>query len=85
MLALPAAVYESPTFNYTDSLANTIFNPVSVAARPHRSTTNDRSLQNVKVTVNDFLDTLMSDPGPPSLVWLPLLHRIANVENGGST
>lgn len=25
----------------------------------------------------------MSDPGPPALVWLPLLHRIANVENGG--
>lgn len=24
----------------------------------------------------------MSDPGPPALVWLPLLHRIANVENG---
>ncbi|RZC33369.1 dystrobrevin beta, partial [Asbolus verrucosus] len=63
VLALPAAVYESPTFNYTDSLANSIFSP------------------NVKVTVNDFLDTLMSDPGPPSLVWLPLLHRIANVEN----
>ncbi|XP_064212025.1 dystrobrevin beta isoform X2 [Tribolium castaneum] len=63
VLALPAAVYESPTFNYTDSLANSIFNP------------------NVKITVNDFLDTLMSDPGPPCLVWLPLLHRIANVEN----
>ncbi|KAJ8972520.1 hypothetical protein NQ317_003066 [Molorchus minor] len=63
VLALPAAVYESPTFNYTDSLANSIFNP------------------NVKITVNDFLDTMMSDPGPPALVWLPLLHRIANVEN----
>lgn len=25
---------------------------------------------------------MMSDPGPPALVWLPLLHRIANVENG---
>lgn len=24
----------------------------------------------------------MSDPGPPVLVWLPLLHRIASVENG---
>lgn len=24
----------------------------------------------------------MSDPGPPALVWLPLLHRIATVENG---
>nr|XP_023015534.1 dystrobrevin beta-like [Leptinotarsa decemlineata]XP_023015535.1 dystrobrevin beta-like [Leptinotarsa decemlineata] len=62
VLALPAAVYESPTFNYTDSLANSIFNP------------------NIKITVNDFLDTLMSDPAPPALVWLPLLHRIANVE-----
>ncbi|KAJ8925465.1 hypothetical protein NQ315_009299 [Exocentrus adspersus] len=64
VLALPAAVYESPSFNYTDSLANSIFSP------------------NVKITVNDFLDTMMSDPGPPALVWLPLLHRIANVENG---
>ncbi|CAH2007194.1 unnamed protein product [Acanthoscelides obtectus] len=63
VLALPAAVYESPTFNYTDSLANSIFSP------------------NVKVTVNDFLDVMMSDPGPPALVWLPLMHRIANVEN----
>ncbi|CAH1159031.1 unnamed protein product [Phyllotreta striolata] len=63
VLALPAAVYESPTFNYTDSLANTIFNP------------------NSKVTVNDFLDVMMSDPGPAALVWLPLLHRLATVEN----
>ncbi|XP_026728254.1 dystrobrevin beta-like isoform X3 [Trichoplusia ni] len=63
VLALPAAVYESPSFNYTDALALTIFN------------------QNGKITVNDFLDTLMSDPGPPCLVWLPLLHRLASVEN----
>lgn len=63
VLALPAAVYESPTFNYTETLSSTIFNP------------------NVKITVNDFLDTMMSDPGPPVLVWLPLLHRIASVEN----
>lgn len=26
----------------------------------------------------------MSDPGPPALVWLPLLHRIATVENGST-
>jgi hypothetical protein len=32
------------------------------------------------VTVNDFMDTMMSDPGPPCLVWLPLLHRLASVE-----
>lgn len=30
VLALPAAVYESPTFNYTDSLASTIFSPVFI-------------------------------------------------------
>ncbi|XP_073987187.1 dystrobrevin alpha-like isoform X1 [Rhodnius prolixus] len=36
---------------------------------------------NGKVTVNDFLDTLMSDPGPPVLVWLPLMHRMASVES----
>ncbi|XP_014675763.1 PREDICTED: dystrobrevin alpha-like, partial [Priapulus caudatus] len=34
-----------------------------------------------RITVNDFLDTLMSDPGPQCLLWLPLLHRMANVEN----
>ncbi|XP_023239631.1 dystrobrevin beta-like isoform X2 [Centruroides sculpturatus] len=34
-----------------------------------------------KITVNDFLDTIISDPGPSCLVWLPLLHRLANVEN----
>lgn len=34
-----------------------------------------------KVTVNDFLDVIMSDPAPPCLVWLPLLHRLASVEN----
>ncbi|XP_067005401.1 dystrobrevin beta [Anabrus simplex] len=62
VLALPAAVYESPSFNYTEGLATSIF-PGSG-----------------KVTVNDFMDTMMSDPGPPCLVWLPLLHRLASVE-----
>ncbi|GJQ79260.1 putative zinc ion binding protein [Trypoxylus dichotomus] len=63
VLALAAAVYESPSFSYTDTLASSIFN------------------SNAKITVNNFLDTMMSDPGPPSLVWLPLLHRLASVEN----
>uniref|UniRef100_A0A1B6C2U4 Dystrobrevin n=1 Tax=Clastoptera arizonana TaxID=38151 RepID=A0A1B6C2U4_9HEMI len=36
---------------------------------------------NGKVTVNDFMDTMMSDPGPHCLVWLPLLHRLTSVEN----
>lgn len=30
VLALPAAVYESPTFYYDDVLPSTIFNPVSM-------------------------------------------------------
>lgn len=41
-----------------------------------------RRVQNSKVTVNDFLDTLMSDPGPHCLIWLPLYHRMAAVETG---
>uniref|UniRef100_A0A7N6A6Y3 Dystrobrevin n=1 Tax=Anabas testudineus TaxID=64144 RepID=A0A7N6A6Y3_ANATE len=34
-----------------------------------------------KVSLNTFLDTLMSDPPPQCLVWLPLMHRLTNVEN----
>lgn len=63
VLALPAAVYESPSFGYSESLASSIF------------------LSNTKVTVNDFLDTLMCDPGPHCLIWLPLYHRVAAVES----
>ncbi|XP_039610412.1 dystrobrevin alpha isoform X13 [Polypterus senegalus] len=37
--------------------------------------------QQKKITLNTFLDTLMSDPPPQCLVWLPLMHRLANVEN----
>ncbi|GBM61177.1 Dystrobrevin beta [Araneus ventricosus] len=33
------------------------------------------------VTVNDFLDILLSDPGPQCLMWFPLIHRMASVEN----
>ncbi|XP_016768256.1 dystrobrevin beta isoform X3 [Apis mellifera] len=62
VLSLTAAVYESPSFGYSEGLANSIFP------------------QNSKVTVNDFLDTLMSDPGPHCLIWLPLYHRMAAVE-----
>lgn len=40
------------------------------------------NIKNGKVTVNDFMDSMMSDPSPACLVWLPLLHRLANVENG---
>ncbi|KAM8953349.1 dystrobrevin beta [Pelodytes ibericus] len=34
-----------------------------------------------KITLNMFLDTVMADPPPQCLVWLPLVHRLAHVEN----
>ncbi|XP_038859125.1 dystrobrevin alpha-like [Salvelinus namaycush] len=37
--------------------------------------------QQKKVSLNTFLDTMMSDAPPQCLVWLPLMHRLANVEN----
>ncbi|KAE8745398.1 hypothetical protein FOCC_FOCC007946 [Frankliniella occidentalis] len=63
VLALPAAVFESPSFHYSSDLSAKIF------------------VGSQKVTVNDFMDTMMSDPGPACLVWLPLLHRLAGVES----
>ncbi|XP_036085829.1 dystrobrevin alpha isoform X3 [Rousettus aegyptiacus] len=63
VLKLPTAVFEGPSFGYTEQSARSCFS------------------QQKKVTLNSFLDTLMSDPPPQCLVWLPLLHRLANVEN----
>uniref|UniRef100_A0A8C5QCH3 Dystrobrevin alpha n=1 Tax=Leptobrachium leishanense TaxID=445787 RepID=A0A8C5QCH3_9ANUR len=63
VLKLPTAVFEGPSFGYTEQAAKSCFS------------------QQKKVTLNTFLDTLMSDPPPQCLVWLPLLHRLANVEN----
>ncbi|XP_069829336.1 dystrobrevin beta isoform X6 [Dendropsophus ebraccatus] len=34
-----------------------------------------------KIALNMFLDTVMADPPPQCLVWLPLMHRLAHVEN----
>ncbi|XP_014187884.1 dystrobrevin alpha isoform X12 [Simochromis diagramma] len=62
-LKLPMAVFEGPSFGYTEQAARTCF------------------AQQKKVSLNTFLDTLMSDPPPQCLVWLPLMHRLANVEN----
>ncbi|KAL6103856.1 dtna [Pungitius sinensis] len=63
VLKLPMAVFEGPSFGYTEQAARTCF------------------AQQKKVSLNTFLDTLMSDPSPQCLVWLPLMHRLANVEN----
>ncbi|XP_056148499.1 LOW QUALITY PROTEIN: dystrobrevin alpha [Lampris incognitus] len=63
VLKLPMAVFEGPSFGYSDQAARACFT------------------QQKKVSLNTFLDTLMSDPPPQCLVWLPLMHRLANVEN----
>ncbi|KAF7666276.1 hypothetical protein LDENG_00113670 [Lucifuga dentata] len=63
VLKLPMAVFEGPSFGYSEQAARTCFT------------------QQKKVSLNTFLDTLMSDPPPQCLVWLPLMHRLANAEN----
>uniref|UniRef100_H3CSW5 Dystrobrevin n=1 Tax=Tetraodon nigroviridis TaxID=99883 RepID=H3CSW5_TETNG len=64
VLKLPMAVFEGPSFSYSEQAARMCF-----------------AQQQKKVSLNAFLDTLMSDPPPQCLVWLPLMHRLANVEN----
>lgn len=63
LLALPAAVFESPSFYYRDGLETEFF-PL-----------------NSRITVNDFIATLIVEPGPPCLVWLLLLQKLATVES----
>ncbi|KAJ3612738.1 hypothetical protein NHX12_018996 [Muraenolepis orangiensis] len=63
VLKLPTAVFEGPSFGYTDHSVRTCFP------------------QQKKISLNTFLDILMADPPPQCLVWLPLMHRLANVEN----
>ncbi|NXB53577.1 DTNB protein, partial [Leucopsar rothschildi] len=63
VLRLPTAVFEGPSFGYSDNALRSCF--------PHQK----------KVMLNMFLDTLMADPPPQCLVWLPLMHRLAHVEN----
>ncbi|XP_060106851.1 dystrobrevin beta isoform X3 [Heteronotia binoei] len=63
VLKLPTAVFEGPSFGYTENSVRTCFP------------------QQKKIMLNMFLDTLMADPPPQCLVWLPLMHRLAHVEN----
>ncbi|XP_063351237.1 dystrobrevin beta-like isoform X4 [Pelmatolapia mariae] len=60
-LKLPTAVYEGPSFGYTQTLAHSCFP------------------QQKRVMLNMFLD-IVADP-PQCLIWLPLMHRLANVEH----
>ncbi|XP_048840815.1 dystrobrevin, beta a isoform X8 [Brienomyrus brachyistius] len=63
VLKLPTAVFEGPSFGYTEHSVRTCFS------------------QQKKIMLNMFLDAMMADPPPQCLVWLPLMHRLANVEN----
>ncbi|XP_044774796.1 dystrobrevin beta isoform X2 [Neomonachus schauinslandi] len=63
VLKLPTAVFEGPSFGYTEHSVCTCFP------------------QQKKIMLNMFLDTMMADPPPQCLVWLPLMHRLAHVEN----
>ncbi|XP_043918818.1 dystrobrevin beta [Protopterus annectens] len=63
VLKLPTAVFEGPSFGYSEHSVRTCFP------------------QQKKITLNIFLDTLMADPPPQCLIWLPLMHRLAHVEN----
>ena len=40
------------------------------------------ALQMNQISINDFIDLMTSDAGPPCLLWLPILQRLAAVENG---
>ena len=100
VLKLPMAVFEGPSFGYTEQASRTCFAQQVRAHLPPRvilvnlwlvwrrrcggivSLLNLTSPPQKKVSLNTFLDTLMSDPPPQCLVWLPLMHRLANVENG---
>lgn len=65
VLTLPTAVFEGPTFGYSQLALSQCFqrNPPE------------------QVSLNQFLDTILGESCPPCLMWLPLLHRMASVEN----
>lgn len=67
ILQLPTAVFEGPSFGYDENMAKSFFNQGQSANR--------------QVTLNVFLDTMLVEPGPQSLLWLPLMHKMAAVEN----
>lgn len=90
VLKLPTAVFEGPSFGYTEHSVRTCFpQQVGGAALPLYLSASGRRFLNTcaswfqkKIVLNTFLDVLMADPPPQCLVWLPLMHRLANVENG---
>ncbi|KAJ8796230.1 hypothetical protein J1605_018027 [Eschrichtius robustus] len=100
VLKLPTAVFEGPSFGYTEHSVRTCFpqqrlrpdsqlehqDPISHTARYVGSFLPFGKSEvfcqcSKKIMLNMFLDTMMADPPPQCLVWLPLMHRLAHVEN----
>lgn len=73
-----------PVSRFGQLLEEALVLPASVLESPsfHFSDSLPTSIfHQSRVTLNEFLSVLTSDGGPECLVWMPLLHRMANVEN----
>lgn len=73
-----------PVSRFGQLLEDALVLPASVLESPsfHYSESLPTSIfHQSRVTLNEFLSVLTSDGGPECLIWMPLLHRMANVEN----
>ena len=70
-----------PYFRFTQFLKDVLKLPAAVGERQTFNITDsppDMIFEDgIKVTVNDFLEPMMSDPGPQSVSWLLVLHRLS--------
>jgi len=77
--------YNTFTNRFTQFLKDVLKLPAAVGERQTFNITDSPPAMifedGIKVTVNDFLETMMSDPGPQSVSWLLVLHRITAAES----
>ncbi|KJH42412.1 EF-hand [Dictyocaulus viviparus] len=90
ILALTTAVFEAPTFGFSEGAVSQCFSKIlalttAVFEAPtfgfSEGAVSQCFSKDQRVTLNNFLDVFMSDPCPPCVMWLPLLHRMASVEH----
>jgi len=70
---------------WTQFLKDILRLPAAVGERQTFNMNNDTATEAIfdpeaKVTVNEFLETMMSDPGPHCVSWLLVIHRITAAE-----
>jgi len=70
---------------WTQFLKDILRLPAAVGERQTFNLNNDSGTESIfdpeaKVTVNEFLETMMSDPGPHCVSWLLVIHRITAAE-----